>query len=174
MTAVLDVPAGMVDDKSIWPAIASLTGCLCEEVIRSGLPPVCICTPLPGETIATDYVSEDAGMAWVRLQSAWPSTSFPNPSGSATCTAPIAYGLELGLAYCAPTLEDDGAPPGFSAQFDATRVQLAAMAAIRRAIICCFPTARAADVVLGLYVPMGPEGGVVGGSWAISVAEGAI
>lgn len=163
----------LVEDKAIWPSITSLLGCLCEEVIRSGLPPVCICTPLPGEEIATDYVSEDAGMAWVRLESAWPSTSFPNPS-AASCSAPIAYGLEVGLAYCAPTLEEDGSPPPFGAQFDTTRVQIAAMAAMRRAILCCFPAARAQDVVLGLYVPMGPAGGVVGGTWSISVAEGAI
>jgi hypothetical protein len=169
----LAVPV-LVDDKSIWPAITSLVSCLCEQVITSGLPPVCICTPLPGETLATDYVSEEAGMAWVRLESAWPSTSFPNPSASAACNAPLAFGLEVGLAYCAPTLQEDGTPPAFAEQFNTTRVQLAAMAAIRRAVICCFPATRAQDVILGLYVPMGPEGGVVGGSWSISVAEGAI
>lgn len=172
MTAVLE-PTTLVDDVSIWPAIASLVGCLCTELARSNLPPVCICSPMPGETIATDYVSEEAGMAWVRLESAWPSTSFPSPSGSATCAAPIAYGLEVGAAFCAPNPTSGGEPPDFSAQFEATRVQLAAMAAVRRAIICCFPV-NTKDVVLGLYIPMGPEGGVVGGSWSISVAEGAI
>lgn len=172
MTAVAE--RVLIEDKAIWPAITSLVACLCEEVIRSGLPPVCICTPLPGEVYATDYVSEDAGMAWVRLESAWPSTSFPNQTITSTCAAPLAFGVEIGLAFCAPIFEQDGTPPPFAAQFDTTRVQIAAMAAMRRAVLCCFPAGRAQDVVLGLYTPLGPEGGVVGGTWSISVAEGAI
>jgi hypothetical protein len=70
-------------------------------------------------------------------------------------------------------LEQDGTPPGFDVQFETTRVQLAAMSSMRKAILCCFPGYHA-DVVLGLYVPMGPQGGVVGGTWSISVAEGVI
>jgi hypothetical protein len=61
-----------------------------------------------------------------------------------------------------------------AAQFDAVRLQMAAMSAIRRAVLCCFPGARSQDVILGVYLPIGPQGGVVGGTWSISVAEGAI
>jgi hypothetical protein len=163
----------LVTDKSIWPALTSLTSCLCAEVERRGLPPVCICSPMPGEDLATDYVTESAGMAWVRLEAAWPSTAFPQPAGTAGCRQPLAFGVEIGLAYCAPMPDQDGTPPGLTAQFEATEVQLAAMSAIRAAVQCCFP-GNAKDVVLGQYTPMGPAGGVVGGSWSIFVAEGAI
>lgn len=163
----------MREDKAIWPSIASITSCLCQQIVTDGLPPVCICSPMPGDAIATDYVSEDAGMAWVRLESGWPSTSFPVPSGLASCDAPLAFNLEVGLAYCAPIFDSDGTPPNLVEMFESTRLQMAGMATIRRAILCCFP-GKSQDVVLGTYQPIGPEGGVVGGFWSISVAEGAI
>jgi hypothetical protein len=172
MTATLDAST-MVEDRSLWPTIAALTACLCRQIVDDGLPVVCICSPMPGEIIATDYVTEDAGMAWVRMESGYPSTAFPAPSGIAACDAPLAFGLELGIAYCAPMPDDEGNPPSMNEQFDATRLQLAGMNTIRRAILCCFPS-KARDVVLGTYQPLGPEGGVVGGFWSISVAEGAI
>lgn len=173
MTAVLE-PDLMVEDRSIWPAVTALTNCLCTQLVTDALPPVCICSPMPGEQIAADYVTEEAGMAWVRVTTAWPSASFPNATAQASCAAPLAFGVELGVLYCAPGAAADGDPPGMSAQFDAVRLQLAAMNSIRRAVICCFPGRRASDVVLGVYNPMGPEGGVVGGYWSISVAEGAL
>lgn len=170
----ITAPDTIVEDRTIWPALVSLTSCLCQQIDVDGLPPVCICTPMPGEEISTDYVSEDAGMAWVRLESGWPSTTFPSPAASAACNAPLAFNLEVGIAYCAPTLTDGGEPPDLAAQFDSTRLQLAAMSTIRRAIICCFPASTIHSVVLGVYQPMGPQGGVVGGYWSIAVAEGAI
>jgi hypothetical protein len=170
---VVDEPV-LVTDRSIWPAITALTSCLCQTLEARGLPPVCICTPLPGEQIATDYVTESAGMAWVRLEAAWPSTAFPNQAvGSSSCKAPLAFAIEIGLAYCAPMSESDGTPPDLASQFEAVELQLAAMAAMRAAIECCMP-ANTADYAIGQYTPMGPEGGVVGGSWSIFVAEGAI
>lgn len=163
----------LVADKSIWPTITSLASCLCQTLVDRGLPPVCICTPFPGEDIATDYVTEDAGMAWVRLVSAYPSTAFPSPNAEATCTSPLAFEIELGVAYCAPIGDSDGSAPTFADQFESVETQLAAMAAMRVAMQCCFPGNRI-DVVLGQYTPMGPQGAVVGGVWSLFVAEGAV
>lgn len=172
MTAV--AAQALVTDRSIWPAITSLTSCLCLTLEAHGLPPVCICTPLPGEQMATDYVTESAGMAWVRLESAWPSTAFPNQASSSTsCKAPLAFAIEIGVAYCAPMPDNDGTPPDMAANFEAVEVQLAAMSAMHAAVLCCFPST-SADVAIGQYTPMGPEGGVVGGTWSIIVAEGAV
>jgi hypothetical protein len=172
VTAVAD--RVLVTDKSIWPAITALTSCLCQQIDLRGLPPVCICTPLPGEVLATDYVTEDAGMAWVRLESAWPSTAFPNQAvGSSSCKAPLAFALEIGIAYCAPMPASDGTPPDLASQFESVELQMAAMAAMRAAIECCMP-ASTADYAIGMYSPMGPEGGVVGGTWSMFLAEGAI
>lgn len=172
MTAVAEPPV-LVEDASVWPAITSLVSCLCRQLELDGLPPVCICSPLPGETYALDYVTEDAGMAWVRLEAAWPSTNFPNPTQAARCDAALAFSLEVGVAYCAPILQDDGSPPDLAAQFEATRLQLAAMSSMRRAIRCCFPVSNL-DVVLSGYAPLGPDGAAVGGVWTLWVAEGVV
>lgn len=163
----------LVLDKSIWPAITSLTSCLCQTLVDRGLPPVCICTPFPGEDITTEYVTEDAGMAWVRLVSAYPSTAFPSPAADATCAAPLGFEVEIGVAYCAPIGSSDGSPPTFADHFESAELQLAAMSAMRVAMQCCFPGHRM-DVVLGQYTPTGPQGGVVGGVWSLFVAEGAV
>lgn len=168
----IDAPP-LREDVAIWPALASLTSCLCQEIVASGLPEVYICTPLPGEQIAAEYVSEDAGMAWTRLVSAFPSTTFP-AQALVGCFAPLAFEVELGVLYCAPEPGADGSPPDMAAQFDATRLQVAAMAAMRRALLCCFPTGNSKDLILGPYAPIGPDGGVVGGTWTVWVAEGAI
>lgn len=169
----VDTDRVLVTDRSIWPAITALTSCLCQTLETRGLPPVCICTPMPGEELATDYVTEDAGMAWVRLVSAYPSVSFPNAAVNASCASPLAFELEVGVAYCAPMPENDGTPPGMSAQFDAVEVQMAAMDAMTAALLCCFPGNRV-DVVLNQYTPMGPQGGVVGGTWSLYVAQGVV
>jgi hypothetical protein len=170
-TAVVDDE--LVDDTIAWPILMDLVQCLCAELAKSNLPPVCICSPMPGETIAVDYVTAEAGMAWVRLVQAYPSTNFPAQTAAASCGAPLAIQYDVGVAYCAPTLEEDGSAPGMLVQFETTQVQLAAMAAIRRAILCCLGAATK-DAVLGLYTPMGPAGGVVGGFWTVAIAQGAI
>lgn len=164
----------LVDDTIAWPILLDLVSCLCAEVENAGLPPVCICSPMPGAAIAVDYVTPEVGMAWVRLTGAFPSTAFPSQAGAGTsCGAPLVMQFDVGTAFCAPYPDDDGTPPGLAAQFDATRTQLAGMAAARRAIQCCLGVS-SKDVLLGSYNPMGPQGGVVGGYWTVAVAQGAV
>lgn len=161
-------------DTSIWPALSALTACLCQTLADDNMPPVCICSPMPGDTIDASYVSEDAGMAWVRLENAYPSTSFPVQDPTAACVAPLGFALEMGVLYCSPAPGPDGSPPDMPSQYDATRLQLAVMSSMRRALLCCFPAGSPKDLVLGAYTPMGPDGGVVGGAWTLYLAEGAI
>ena len=40
------------EDRVAWPMLLRLTDCLCAELVASGLPPTCICSPMPGEAIA--------------------------------------------------------------------------------------------------------------------------
>jgi hypothetical protein len=156
----------------VWPAMTSLISCLCQEVTASGLPELCFCGLLPGENVPGDYVTEDGGMGWVRLVSAYPSVVFPGQDSTATCVSPLAFELEIGLLYCAPVIDQFGEPPSVVSQFEATRVQTAAMAAMRRALVCCLRPG--VDAVLGAYTPMGPEGQVVGGTWQVFVSEGVV
>lgn len=176
MTAILDVPVGLVDDRVAWPVLTRLADCLCQEIIKAGLPPTCICSPFPGEAIATDYVSKDEGMAWVRVSSVFPSANFPAQDQIARgCLMPLAIQLEVGALFCAPVTNGrSSAPPRMPAMFDSTRIQMAAMAAMLRAIECCLSHDSNKNVALGAYTPLGPDGGVVGGSWIVTVAEGVI
>lgn len=167
----VDVEIPVRDDTTAWPGVQALIECLCTEMVNSGLGPLCLCSPLPGSQIALDYGAE--GMAWVRVAGAWPSANFPNPDpgGRGACTSPLAIQLEVGAARCAPSLGDDGELPTLSEQFEVTRLQLADMAAMRRAILCC-DLANNGRVALGAYTPAGPQGGVVWGTWTVWVEEG--
>lgn len=171
MTALLEAPP-LVDDTVVWPTLVALTACLCSEVEKAGLQ-VCICTPLPGEVIAIDYVTPESGMAWTKVVNVFPSSALPAQDARARCASPLAFQIEVGTAFCAPMPSDDGEPPDLAANFDATRIQLAGMSAALRAIKCCLGGA-GADMVLGQYVPIGPAGGAVGGYWTVALAQGAV
>lgn len=176
MTAILDVPANLVDDRVAWPVLSKMADCLCKEIAAAGLPPTCICSPFPGEAIATDYVTKDEGMAWVRVSAVFPSANFPAQDQIARgCLMPLAVQLEVGSLFCAPVTEGrSNKPPRMPAMFDSSRIQMAAMAAMLRAIECCLGREQQKGVSLGAYTPLGPEGGVVGGSWLVTVAEGVV
>lgn len=175
MSAVAAVEVdGLVEDRSVWPTLTRLAACLCTELSIADLPETCFCGVLPGDTAALDYVTDKAGMGWVRLDNAFPASSFPTQTVVNTCTAPLAFQIEVGTAFCAPTFSDArGNPPSVAVMLDTARIQMAAMAAARRAIVCC-PGIAARDLVLGSYQPFGPDGAVVGGTWQVWVAEQAV
>lgn len=158
-------PEGYTEDDVIWPLMVQLSQCLCEEIEARGLlPGDCFCGILPGDQATWDY---STGMAWVRLVDAYPSTVFPtaNTTPRASCSANLVATLEVGLLQCAPQMGPDGSPPTQFAQGEAARLQIAGMRAMQQAIACCdLPI-----VTLGSYTPVGPQGGLVGGSWNINV-----
>lgn len=172
---VTDEPV-LIEDTAAWPGVTVLASCLCAEIEVSGLGPVCLCSPLPGADIALDYGTE--GMAWVRVMGLWPSATFPSADGigrglgRSTCTSPLAVQVELGVARCAPMPGDDGEPPSMVDQFEATRRQLADMAAMRRAVVCCQGKDARYRIDLGPYSPGGPTGGVLWGTWTVWFEEG--
>ena len=153
------------DDTLIWPTLTALSQCLCEELTATGLlPGECFCGVVPGDQAAYD---SDEGLAWVRLDSAYPYTSFPNrDSDLSNCGKPLAFDVEVGVLHCITAMDNAGNPATALEKFEATRRQLATMAAMRRAIICCAPENL---VVLNSYTPIGPEGTLVGGSWSVTL-----
>lgn len=155
-----------MEDQLVWPHMLALRNCLCEEIERSGLPSVCFCEVVPGSAAMFDY--PEGGQAWVRLTQAFPSVVFPvqdtNPRGN--CGTGLVAVLEVGIIRCAPMPSDGGDMPTAQEQFEATRLQMADMQAIRRAIQCCMGKMKH---VLGAYTPIGPDGNAVGGSWTVSI-----
>lgn len=157
------------EDTEIWPLITALHQCLCDTLDERGLMPGdCFCGVLPGETTVWDYQD---GMAWVRLASTVPSTVFPSQDFSLNnCGKTLAAEIEVGVLHCAPRIGADKAPPTEVEQFEAARRQVATMAAMRSAILCC-QELNEGDMVLGDYSPLGPNGGLVGGSWTVNVGR---
>jgi hypothetical protein len=155
-------------DTTIWPAMVALSACVCEVLEERGLlPDDCFCGILPGSQVSYDYPN---GMAWVRLTNAFPSNNFPVQETTlrGSCTAPLAAELEIGMLHCAPMMSSTGIVPGVADQYEATRLQIATMAALRTAITCCTDDFL---LILGEYNPIGPEGGLVGGSWQVWIEQ---
>jgi hypothetical protein len=146
---------------------------LVVELRADGTEEVCAAALYPGDGAPLDY-AECGGMAWVRLITAAPSTSFPAPNGSVdNCALTLAYNLEVAVMRPAPIPEQfaGGVPdlPTDAEHTAATHAQLADMEAMYRA----FKRA-AKDIemtLVGSYTPVGPIGGTVGGSWTISVGN---
>jgi hypothetical protein len=63
-------------------------------------------------------------------------------------------------------MSEGGDFPTAEQQFEATRLQMADMQAMRRAIQCCLAKDKH---VLGAYTPIGPDGNAVGGTWTVSI-----
>ena len=167
---------GLPAVDAVWQIMTELASCLCAELASSGLPEPCFCGIFPGEQAPFDFCACDSGgcgQAWVRLAAAGPSSFFPTiggTSGLGSCAAQLAFQFDVGVLRCAPMPDDQGSPPTMSAQFEAAQLQYADMMAMRRAIVCC---ARASKrgMDLGQYTPTGPQGGCLGGVWAVAFSE---
>jgi hypothetical protein len=169
--------AAFVEDTIIYPTMIALSACLCTEIEGSGLPEPCSCGPLIGDLVL-DYCGECAdgkcgGQAWVRLVDAFPSNDFPNPLAAIqNCNAPLAYTLEVGIVRCKPTGKASGVrgfvPPSMEQNVEALRLQLADMAAMRRAIQCCFGDTDV-SYIMNAYTPSPVDGDCLGGAFSVIV-----
>jgi hypothetical protein len=163
----------LVEDTLIYPRLVELAGCLCTEIERSGLfagQELCFCGLQFGDLVPIDLLEKKgvgSGVAWVRMAQAFPSINFPEPDpGIGTCATLLAYEVEVAIARCVPLLDRSGKPPSMSQTLEAARLQFADMAAMRRAIACCF-AGTDTDYTLGAYQPIPVSGGVGGGFWTV-------
>lgn len=159
-------------DRAVWPVVEAMSVCLCSTLSDDGLgDDLCFCGIFPGSQAYDQMGDGTAGQAWVRVVRVFPSNTFPQieQSPRRSCGADLAVELEIGVLRCAPMPTDSGrVPPSMSAQWDATRLQMADMASMQRAVQCCY---RDSDLVmLGNYTPTGPQGGIVGGTWQVLVS----
>jgi hypothetical protein len=159
------------EDTGIYPVMIALATCATEELVKSGLTAIDKVTIQPGLTPVQDYVGngDDCGEIIVNLTSTFPSDPFPSPVQNATCAVDLAYEVQLGIFRCAPAMEVNE-PPSPAEQLNATRENLADMAAMHRAIRCCMQTMSRA-YSLRAFAPYGPSGNVVGGIWTVIVGQ---
>lgn len=170
---------GVVEDGGAYPIAVALLACVEEEFNASGLGPACRAAIMYGAGVPFDNCGcggdgecGHTGDIIVQLQGAFPSTSFPNQDAGATPCAPsMAYTFEVFATTCAPI--EDGMGAEAEDLLAASRIQYAQMAAMRRAILCCFPQKggkAGREVVLGNYAPAPNGGDCIGGSWTLTVA----
>lgn len=158
-------PDDFIDDDTVWPKMIMLSQCLCEELTARRLKPGdCLCGVVPGAQLIHDY---NEGQAWVRLANTYPSAVFPQRDNRPNnCAVGLAATLEVGVMQCAPGITASKNLPTQQDLFEQTRLQMATMTAMRKAIQCCdFGD----DVVLGQYDPSGPQGLLVGGTWTLDI-----
>lgn len=164
---VVEPPLVILDPIST--ILADLSVCLCAQLDMDGLPPTCFCGVMPGNEVALDYAGdcEDAcGMAWVRLITSYPSVSLGNPvENPGNCSTGIGLEVEMGVIRCID-LGDGMEPPPKESLEASSYLQNADMMAMWRAVACC---RQSKDWAIGQYTPMGPEGGVVGGTLSLSI-----
>lgn len=165
-------------DTFVWPIAAALAECLCMENTASGLPEPCFCGVAPGAEMALDSLGGPGcctatknGQLWVRVGSVYPSSAPPEIDEAATCNTSLAVTFEVAAVRCMTPGDSRGNPPTGAQYAAATELQLADMAMMRRAILCCMKgqTDLVGGYVLAEYEPYGPAGGVVGGDWNVTV-----
>lgn len=167
------------DDTIFWPKILELVQCVAREWVDASLPEPCFLGILPGDFAPNDYCNcnegGECGQVWVRLQLI---IEQENPNGTAVgglsnaCATPLLAQVEVGHLMCAPmpkTMADGSVElPSVTEQLDAARQSYASMAALARAIRCCYASKK--DIGSMSYVPYGPAGGCLGGSWTVTIA----
>jgi hypothetical protein len=158
------------DDTLLYPILASLSQCLCLEYTSRG-EGLCFCgiEPATGVPIDVGGCDDDScAAATVRLSRVYPSTSFPDPDDVATCVTLLAAEIFVTVYRCVPAGNDDGSNATAEQYAYWAQQQFADMAAMRRAIACCF-AGEHGDVEYSLaeYSPLQPQGGIGGGEWRL-------
>lgn len=158
------------EDRKVWPLLAQLATCLCQELTDAGLPEPCFCGVVPGE-VALDFCDGCAdgscgGTAWVNVVSMTPSLSLGQIAPARCNVGLIDMVFQVGVVRCAPMADDAGTPPDEAAYLAASELQMADMAASLRAVICCLDDL--VPTVAG-WTSYGPEGGCVGGVWTATI-----
>lgn len=154
----------------VYGLMSDLAACLCAENAECGSPDLCYCGVTPG-SVPIDMGGlecDPAGQGWVRLTTGYPSSTVgvPDQTPNRAPATALGFGLEVGILRHFPMQAE---PLSDEQIEEATAQQITDMLTIRKAILCCSPLLRQ-DYVLGTYSPLGPAGGLVGGSWLVTVS----
>lgn len=134
---------------------------------------LCVITVLSGDIPAYDYGGEQCGgMAWVRLVGLAPTTQFPQPGVLVTnCAWTYAIEIEFGLirATTAEPVDVGGAIqlPGEDDYALEVDEQMSDLFVLQDAV----ESFEAELKVIGSYIPFGPQGFAVGGTWRVVVGD---
>lgn len=156
------------------PYLAELLEAVKAELDASGLGKgLCYQGVKPGAGVAYDFGDGCTGMLWTRLGNSFAcSGAFPvQDDGSQRAPLRFAHTVEIGLIR-GIDLPDDAEPATAEADFDDVERQLAESDAIVRAVCGYFARRRFDDWTLGSYLPVGPDGAILGGLWTVTARRG--
>lgn len=116
-----------------------------------------------------------SGQLWVRLIEFYPTGPFPGREARPTNCSPVlmAASLGIGIIRCAHGMDSKGrAPKAEDLSADALRMTADA-SVLLEAIKCCIPGLKNVEkAAIQTWLPLGPEGGCVGGEWQVIVGLG--
>ena len=158
----------------VYERLSALATCLCAEIENPewGVPDVCFCGVVPGEPGLGQYAGDcttKCGAGWVRLVSVYPANSVGVLNTQpGNCSHGLGIDVEIGIIRCISVGDEQGNPPPPSELLAAAELQIADAMLMHRAVYCC-DAIHPGDVILGQYQSLGPEGGLVGGSYFMSM-----
>jgi len=165
----------LLDQNVIYDRLTLLAACLCTAIEDpdNGVPGVCFCGIVPGDSVPAEYAGDCntvCGIAWIRLVSAYPSNAVGVlKTEPGNCAFGLGMDVEMGILRCITIGDPDGTGPSPQELVDAAQLQIADALVMQQALFCCDGVPNK-DVILGLYQSLGPEGGLVGGSYNMSMA----
>lgn len=158
--------------RALPEMMAALLEALTAQIRAAGkADDYCAVTIYPGTGVPVDFGPESdcRGTAWVRLVSASPSVAFPSPAMTVdNCGYTLAYIVEMGMVGPAPVMEERLGRlvvPDDVEQFEASMRMFAELEMMHAAI----KAAGIDQLILGDWTPQGPEGGVMGGLWTMTI-----
>lgn len=163
----------LIDETFFLPRLMRLQECVCEELEKAGGPSLCFCGLVPAGRPPLGLMdcrdTKACGVAWVAPTTVFSSTSFPLPDEDAlACNAPLAMGVQIGVARCHPRPGRGKATLDPQDTFEAVRLYMSDMAAVKRALLCCFPKSGGNVEYLSSatsWEPIDPEADASGGVW---------
>jgi hypothetical protein len=170
--------ATVLDTNILFTQVSGLAECLCEQIKDpvNGVPDVCSCGVAPGDNMAPALIDGDCsvvcGAAWVRVSSIYPmKTIGTTDTTPGNCGAGLGADIELGIMRCITVGDERGAGPTSADLLAAAQLQYADALVMRKAVLCC-DAFFWREAIMTTYTPLGPGGGMVGGTWMVQVGIG--
>lgn len=165
----------LYEGNHVWWRLQALAACLCAAIEdpENGVPKVCYCGVVPGQAAVAQFAGDCAyacGMAWVRLAGLYRAKSVGVPDTTrGNCGSGIGMDIEMGILRCMSVGDEQGNLPSKAEMEEATQLQIADALVMWEAVLCC-DAIETKDAIVGGYLPVGPDGGIVGGTMTIALA----
>jgi hypothetical protein len=152
--------------------LTGLAACVQVELEKDDRPKLCFAGVVPGAVAAWSYIGDcdgPNGMMWVRLASLYPASALGEPNEEArNCNGTHGFDIEIGVMRAVHWGGEDGEAPTAAELAEDTALLVEDAARVSKGVDCC-EALKDFTYRLGIYNPAGPQGGVAGGSWSLTV-----